>query len=64
MERQLVGSGRFVIDDYYDFPGCRRAIEEAFGHTAGLYEFVGVPDKARLHLIKTTGSASTRETPD
>lgn len=44
----LVVGGRLVIDDYYKWSGCRRAVEEYFDGRDG-YEFV---KHGRLHIMK------------
>jgi hypothetical protein len=50
IEPRLVVSGRLVIDDYYKWSGCRRAVDEYFaGAARGSYRFVR---KSRLHVVK------------
>jgi asparagine synthase (glutamine-hydrolysing) len=52
IEPHLVAGGRFVIDDYYSWPGCTRAVDEFFASRQGAYEFVHLN---RLHIIKRVG---------
>ena len=49
IEPHLVAGGRFVIDDYNDWEGCRRAVDEFF---AGRDDYVW-EHRSRLHLVKT-----------
>ncbi|MGH3449663.1 MAG: TylF/MycF/NovP-related O-methyltransferase [Haloechinothrix sp.] len=51
----LVPGGRLVIDDYYKWSGCRRAVDEYFEDIDG-FQFVKV---GRLHIIKE-GAATPR----
>lgn len=46
---QLVPGGRIVVDDYYKWSGCRRAVDEYFEGRTG-YEFV---KHGRLHVVKS-----------
>jgi len=49
----LVVGGRIVFDDYYSFPGCRRAVDEYFAGTRReMFEFVGAPVRRALHVVK------------
>jgi hypothetical protein len=48
IEPHLVPGGRLVIDDYYKWSGCRRAVDEYFDGRDG-YEFV---KHGRLHIVK------------
>ena len=50
IEPHLVTGGRFVIDDYYTFSGCARAVDEFFAERMPDYQFV---HKSRLHIIRT-----------
>ena len=45
----LVPGGRFVIDDYFSWAGCRRAVDEYFADKR--HEFVFVR-KTRLHIVR------------
>lgn len=47
----LVPGGRFVIDDYEAWSGCRKAVDEYFREVASEYDFV---QSSRLHIIKRT----------
>jgi hypothetical protein len=49
IEPNLVPGGRLVIDDYFKWSGCRRAIDEYFDGRPG-YEF---ERHGRLHIVKT-----------
>lgn len=49
IEPHLVVGGRLVIDDYYKWSGCKRAIDEYFEGREG-FEQVKL---GRLHIIKT-----------
>ena len=48
IEPHLIPGGRFVIDDYYNWSGCTRAVDEFFSGRAA-YQFV---HKSRLHIVK------------
>ncbi len=48
IEPHLVPGGRLIIDDYYKWSGCRRAVDEYFDGRDG-YEFV---KHGRLHIVK------------
>ncbi|MQA05922.1 MAG: asparagine synthase [Streptosporangiales bacterium] len=48
IEPHLVTDGRLVIDDYYTWSGCKRAVEDYFRRRTG-YEFVKL---GRLHIGK------------
>lgn len=48
VEPHLVVGGRLVIDDYYKWSGCKRAVDEYFEGREG-FEFV---KHGRLHIIK------------
>lgn len=45
----LVHGGRFIIDDYDDWSGCRSAIDEYFSDKKDQYSFI---HKSRLHIIR------------
>lgn len=49
IEPHLVPGGRLVIDDYFRWSGCRRAIDEYFDGRPGY----GLERHSRLHIIKT-----------
>lgn len=50
IEPNLVKGGTLVIDDYYHWSGCRKAVDEYFSHSAkGDYKFI---KKNRLHIVK------------
>ncbi len=44
----LTSGGVLVIDDYYDWSGCRRAVDEYFADKRDTYSFVR---KTRLHIV-------------
>lgn len=48
IEPHLVSGGRLVIDDYFKWSGCRRAVDEYFDGRTG-YEF---KRHGRLHIVK------------
>lgn len=48
IEPHLVPGGRLIIDDYFMWPGCRRAVDEYFEGRTG-YEMV---KRRRLHVVK------------
>lgn len=56
IEPHLVPGGRLVIDDYYQWSGCKKAIDEYFARRDG-YEFVKL---GRLHIIKHEGARKLR----
>jgi len=45
----LVQHGLLIIDDYYSWSGCRRAVDDFFRDKKAEYEFSGV---SRLHIRK------------
>lgn len=45
----LVHGGRFIIDDYDDWSGCRSAVDEFFSDKKDQYTFV---HKSRLHIVR------------
>jgi asparagine synthase (glutamine-hydrolysing) len=49
IEPNLVPGGVLVIDDYYAWSGCKRAVDEYFSDKAGSYDFC---EMSRLHIIK------------
>jgi asparagine synthase (glutamine-hydrolysing) len=49
IEPHLVDRGVLVIDDYDDWSGCRKAVDEYFGDKRDRYEFIR---KARLHIVR------------
>ena len=49
IEPHLVAHGVLVIDDYDDWSGCRKAVDEQSGDKRDRYEFVR---KARLHIMR------------
>ncbi len=44
----LVVGGTLVIDDYFEWPGCKQAVDDYFAGRSG-YEFVW---KSRLHIVR------------
>ena len=50
IEPNLVPGGVLVIDDYDDWSGCRKAVDEYFEDKRDRYEFVR---KSRLHIVRT-----------
>lgn len=46
----LVRGGVLVIDDYDDWSGCRKAVDEYFSDKQHLYTFIR---KSRLHIVRT-----------
>lgn len=49
IEPHLIPGGILVIDDYYDWSGCRKAVEEYFADKQDRFDF---HYKSRLHIIK------------
>jgi asparagine synthase (glutamine-hydrolysing) len=49
IEPHLVPGGVLVIDDYDNYSGCRRAVDEYFQGKAGEFEFI---HKSRLHIVR------------
>lgn len=49
IEPHLVKGGILVIDDYYTWSGCRRAVDEYFHGRSGEFQFL---EKARLHIVR------------
>lgn len=52
IEPHLTEDGVIVIDDYDDWSGCRKAVDEYFSDKRDRYEFVR---KARLHIVRKPG---------
>ena len=46
---RLVSGGALVIDDYFAWSGCRRAVDEYFSDKRAEFDFVR---KSRLHIIR------------
>ncbi|MDZ8077971.1 MAG: TylF/MycF/NovP-related O-methyltransferase [Nostoc sp. DcaGUA01] len=49
IEPHLVSGGTLVIDDYYAWSGCRKAVDEYFKYKQDSYQFIS---KSRLHIVK------------
>lgn len=49
IEPYLVTGGTLVIDDYYAWSGCKRAVDEYFKDKKDCYQFLS---KKRLHIVK------------
>ena len=49
IEPYLVRNGVIIIDDYYDWSGCRMAVDDYFKENKGKYKFI---KKTKLHIIK------------
>lgn len=49
IEPWLSSGGIMIIDDYYAWSGCKRAVDEYFANRQDQYSFV---HKSRLHIIK------------
>lgn len=49
IEPQLVSQGTLVIDDYYAWSGCKKAVDDYFTDKREKYQFV---EKKRLHIVK------------
>lgn len=49
IEPYLVSGGTLVIDDYYTYSGCRKAVDEYFKDKKNDFKFV---KRSRLHIIK------------
>jgi len=52
IEPHLTEHGVIVIDDYDDWSGCRKAVDQYFSDRRDQYEFVR---KARLHIVRKPG---------
>lgn len=46
---RLVRGGVLIIDDYHDWSGCRRAVDEYFADRRAQFTFL---QKARLHIVR------------
>jgi asparagine synthase (glutamine-hydrolysing) len=46
---KLVKGGTLVIDDYFAWSGCRKAVDEYFADKQANYDFV---EKSRIHIIR------------
>lgn len=49
IEPRLVSGGVMIIDDYYTWSGCRKAVDEYFLDKQDKYKFI---KKARLHIVR------------
>jgi len=49
IEPKLVSGGVFIIDDYYTWSGCSKAVDSYFRNRSDEFNFV---NKSRLHIIK------------
>jgi asparagine synthase (glutamine-hydrolysing) len=49
IEPHLTGDGVIVVDDYDDWSGCRKAVDEYFADKRDRYDFVR---RARLHIAR------------
>ena len=49
IEPVLVSGGRLVIDDYYAWSGCQKAVDSYFRNRAGEFEFI---NQSRLTIVK------------
>jgi len=49
IEPYLVSGGVLIIDDYKDWSGCKRAVDEYFQNKSDEYLFI---QKSRLHIIR------------
>ena len=49
IEPHLAEDGILVIDDYDDWSGCRKAVDEYFSDKHDRYQFI---HKARLHIVR------------
>jgi hypothetical protein len=49
IEPHLVSGGVLVVDDYYSWSGCRKAVDEYFRDKQDRYRFVR---RSRLHVIR------------
>ena len=53
IEPHLIEKGVLVIDDYDDWSGCRKAVDEYFSDKRDRYEFIR---KARVHILRRPAS--------
>ncbi len=51
IEPNLVLGGTMVINDYFDWSGCKRAVDEYFENKKSQYKFIV---KSRLHILRTS----------
>jgi hypothetical protein len=49
IEPQLVSKGTLVIDDYYAWSGCRKAVDDYFEERRTEFDFI---ENKRLHIVK------------
>jgi len=49
IEPNLVSKGVLIIDDYYKWSGCKKAVDEYFKNKRNNYKFI---HKSRLHIIR------------
>ncbi len=49
IEPKLVGGGILIIDDYYTWSGCKKAVDSYFRYRRDEFHFV---KQGRLHIIK------------
>jgi hypothetical protein len=49
IEPYLMPGGVLVIDDYYEWSGCRKAVDEYFSNKMKCYSFI---KKSRLHIVR------------
>ncbi|MGB5593504.1 MAG: TylF/MycF/NovP-related O-methyltransferase [Crocosphaera sp.] len=49
IEPHLIEKGVLIIDDYYSWSGCRKAVDEYFKDKQNMYKFV---KKSRLHIVR------------
>ncbi len=49
IEPKLVSGGILIIDDYYTWSGCSKAVDSYFHNRSDGFNFV---KKSRLHIIK------------
>lgn len=45
----MVSGGLLILDDYYYWPGCKKAVDEYFSDKKSQFEFI---EKSRLHIRK------------
>ncbi|WP_257658524.1 TylF/MycF family methyltransferase [Parapedobacter lycopersici] len=50
IEPNLAPGGRLIFDDYYEWSGCRHAVDEYFGDKKAGYRFI--PMGRKLHVAK------------
>jgi asparagine synthase (glutamine-hydrolysing) len=49
IEPKLIKGGVMIIDDYYTWEGCRRAVDDYFSDKKNRFEFY---NKKRLHIMR------------